>query len=188
MKKSLRFFLSFFLFWFVLRIVTVLFGNRNLFLFINEKMASRELDFLVLKVFLPLFSFLVFIPLLMLLSRKKRKMAFLSLLSGFTSYFLAHFILKPIFRFPRPYAILGTRTIGPWHPNPFSFPSSTAMLVFGLSLPIFERDKKWGSLLLTLAFLVSFSVIYTGFHFPNDVLGGMFFALLINLAIDQIRI
>jgi len=161
-----------------LSLAIFLIGNEKIFLFINQKMASSFLDFIVLKIFIPLFLLLGIIPFLMFFLEKDRPLALFSLISGPLCYLIGN-LIKFLFRFPRPYDILPTRIIGPWHVGQFSFPSSTTMLAFGFSLPFLSKKSKLSCFLLTLSFLVGFAVIYTGFHFPADVLVGIFFSILI---------
>lgn len=161
--------------------------NERIFLFFNQKLANPFLDFLILFVLIPLASLLVFVPFYFIFSKKDKILGLYSLFSGFFLYWLGHSILKPLFHLPRPFKILdGIRVVGPWHPSPYSFPSTTTMLVFGLALPIFFRKKKIGQWLLLLAFLIALSVIYTGFHTPIDVLAGFFFSLLFVLFLEKI--
>ncbi len=44
------------------------------------------------------------------------------------------------------------------------------MLVFGLTFPILFDKPKLGAPLVMLSFLIGFSVVYLGFHFPGDVI------------------
>jgi membrane-associated phospholipid phosphatase len=60
------------------------------------------------------------------------------------------------------------------------------MLAFGFAIPILLKKPKLGSFLLFLSFLVGFSVIYTGFHFPKDVIAGIFFTTLIVFFLNKI--
>ena len=157
-------------------LMVFLIGNNQLFLFINQKIASSVSDFIVLKIFTPLFLLMGIIPCLMIFSEKYRNLALFSLFSGAFCYLMGH-LIKNFFRFPRPYDVLNTRIIGPWHVGQFSFPSSTTMLAFGLALPFLFEKSKYSSFFLTLASLVGFTVIYTGFHFPRDVVAGIFFSI-----------
>ena len=162
--------------------------NKEIFLFFNQKIANPFLDFLVLFVLIPFFSLLILVP-IYLLFKNKKFLAIYTLFCGFFLYWFGHSILKPIFHIPRPFVLFeGVRTIGPWHESSYSFPSTTTMLAFGLSLPIFLHQRKIGTFLLILAFLVGFSVIYTGFHTPLDVLGGILFSLTFVLIFDKILI
>ena len=159
--------------------------NNEIFLLINQRMADPILDFIVLKTLIPLFLLLGIIPFLMLFFKKYRKLGVFSLISGALCYGIGH-LLKILFSFPRPYDVLSARTIGPWHISEFSFPSSTTMLAFGLALPFLFKKSKLRHFFLTLAFLVGFTVIYTGFHFPRDVLAGIFFSILIVFLLKKI--
>lgn len=172
--------ISFCLFLFSLFLVTLLIGNDKVFLFINKTIANPVLDFIVLYVFIPLFFLLAIVPFLMLFSKKYRFLGLFALILGILSYLIGDF-MKPFFAVPRPYEFLPARILGSWHPGIFSFPSTTTMLAFGLSLPIFLKQPKSGIFLLLLSFLVGFSVIYTGFHTPYDVLAGIFFSLILYL-------
>lgn len=161
--------------------------DNEVFLLINQKLAHPALDFLVLKIFIPLFFLLGIIPFLMIFFKKYRILGIFSLFSGSLCYVFGD-LIKYLFRQPRPFDVLGARIIGPWHADPFSFPSSTTMLAFGLALPFLMEKSRFKLPLLILAFLVGFSVIYTGFHFPKDVIGGIFFSILIVLLLNRIKL
>lgn len=160
-------------------------GNEKIFLFINKEITNPVLDFFVLYIFNPLFLFLGIIPFLMIFTKKDKSLGIFSLVSGFLCYLIGH-LIKSFFAFPRPYDILPARILGPWHTSTFSFPSTTTMLAFGLALPILLKKPKLGAFFLMLAFLVGFSVIYTGFHFPHDVIAGILFSILIVFILEKI--
>jgi undecaprenyl-diphosphatase len=161
--------------------------NEKIFIFLNQKLANPILDFIVLWILLPSFSLLVILPFLFLFTKNKKNLGLYSLFCGFFLYWFGHSILKPFFGIERPFNLIeGARTIGPWHPSPYSFPSTTTMLAFGLVIPVFLHDRKIGSFLLILAVLVGFSVIYTGFHTLLDVLAGIFFDLIFIIFLEKI--
>ena len=161
--------------------------DEQIFLFINQGIANPTLDFIVLKILIPLFLLLGIVPFLMLFFKKYRNLGAFSLMSGFLCYGIGH-LLKFLFSFPRPFNVFpDTRIIGPGHVGEFSFPSATTMLAFGLTLPFFLEKSKFRYFFLILAILVGFSVIYTGFHFPRDVIFGIFFSILIVFIIDKIK-
>jgi undecaprenyl-diphosphatase len=160
--------------------------DSAIFLFINQRLAHPVLDFLVLKILIPLFFLLGIVPFFMTFLKKYRQLGVFSLLSGLISYILGD-LLKYFFQQPRPFDILGARTIGPWHAGSFSFPSSTTMLAFGLALPFLLERSRFRYFFLILAILVGFSVIYTGFHFPKDVIGGISFSILIVFLLNKIK-
>ncbi len=162
-------------------------GNTKLFLIINQKLANPILDFLTLKILIPLFLLLGIVPFFLLFSKKERVLGAFSLISGFLCYVIGN-LIKLFFKIPRPFDSLSARVIGPWHVGEFSFPSSTTMLAFGLALPFLLEKSKFRYFFLALAFLVGFVVIYTGFHFPRDVMGGIFFSMIIVFFINQIKL
>ncbi len=68
--------------------------------------------------------------------------------------------------------------------NAYSFVSSHAANHFGISMFIFQTMKQfgkpWAWLVFVWAFIVCYGQIYTGAHFPLDVLGGALLGLLIG--------
>ncbi len=162
-----------------------IFGDREFFFLMNRGIANPILDFIFLKILMPVFLLLPAVPFFMLFFKKYRKLGFAALISGPLFYLIGN-VLKILFSQPRPFDVLDARILGPWHTSTFSFPSTTTMLAFGFALPIFLKNQKIGFPLLVLAFLVGVSVIYTGFHFPKDVIAGAFFATLLSLLIDKL--
>ncbi|MFC1622510.1 phosphatase PAP2 family protein [Patescibacteria group bacterium] len=59
-----------------------------------------------------------------------------------------------------------------------SFPSDHTTVVFATSLAVYFYNKKLGILLLALSLLIGFARIYTGVHYPLDVLGGIILGCL----------
>ncbi len=59
-----------------------------------------------------------------------------------------------------------------YKPTDSSFPSNLAAVLFAIAIPIFIKNKVYGSVLLAIAVLSSFGRIFIGIHYPLDVLGG----------------
>lgn len=53
-----------------------------------------------------------------------------------------------------------------------SFPSDHATLLFGVTCAVLMADRRLGLLMLGVALLASFARVYTGLHYPSDIIGG----------------
>jgi len=59
-------------------------------------------------------------------------------------------------------------------PTDFSFPSGHTASSFAIACVIFRMlPNRYGSPAMILAFLIGFSRLYVGIHYPSDVLFGM---------------
>ncbi|MGQ4891551.1 MAG: phosphatase PAP2 family protein [Candidatus Njordarchaeia archaeon] len=159
----------------------LLIGDTNLFILINRQIANETFDIILLYVLMPFYTLIFLIPILMVTISKERTVWLSSLFSGITAYFLGD-VLKEIFRRPRPYFSMPTRLVGPFYTTSYSFPSTTTALVFGIAFPILLKkpESKIGYLTVIISCLVGFSVIYTGFHYPSDVVAGVALAYVIS--------
>ncbi|HJX32462.1 MAG TPA: phosphatase PAP2 family protein [Thermodesulfobacteriota bacterium] len=73
-------------------------------------------------------------------------------------------------------------TVGKKGGGLYGFVSSHAANVFGVAMfTSFVLKKKWFTVIIFLwAFLVSYSRIYLGAHFPGDIVGGAFLGMLVG--------
>jgi undecaprenyl-diphosphatase len=64
-----------------------------------------------------------------------------------------------------------------YRPTDSSFPSNLAAVLFAIAVPVFIKNKRWGSVLLVIAALGSIGRVYIGVHYPLDILGGAVFGV-----------
>ncbi|HSX27105.1 MAG TPA: phosphatase PAP2 family protein [Chlamydiales bacterium] len=102
------------------------------------------------------------------------RLAYLSLISNNVIH-----IVKNYFEWPRPSHLVPG--LGLFDFQSYSFPSGGAQMSFLLGgLLIYYGKSRLTTIIgLTYIFLISFSRIYLGVHFPGDVLGGWFFAAIL---------
>jgi len=173
----------------VLLLVDVILGDYEFFIIINQNIINQILDFTCVYLFIFLFSTSFILSLIIIFTSHKsssKASGLLSIISGLIAYG-AGSLLKFLFGRPRPFEVLATRVIGLIHTSSFSFPSTTTMLVFGLAFPILFDKPRLGNFVVILSFLIGFSVVYTGFHFPGDVIAGASLSLIITLCMDSIK-
>jgi undecaprenyl-diphosphatase len=92
--------------------------------------------------------------------------------------FIVRFILSKLFISDRPFVDHAITQLLPHAANQ-SFPSDHATAAFAVALAVlvFTRFKKIGWVLVAIAAIVGFARIYTGVHYPLDVIGGLATAL-----------
>ncbi len=89
---------------------------------------------------------------------------------------VAHYVLKPAVAEPRPYLVLAHVEVLLSRTRGFSFPSGHATIA-GAVLAGLWMARRWviAAVASVLGLLLDFGRIYTGMHYPFDVVGGMAF-------------
>ena len=83
-----------------------------------------------------------------------------------------NFVLKPWIHRIRPcFSLENVRLLIDQPPSP-SFPSSHAANMATAAFVFSSVYRRWTALFVTIAFIVAFSRIYVGVHYPSDVAGG----------------
>lgn len=100
------------------------------------------------------------------------------------AWVVAHYALKPLFAEKRPYIVLGhvevllTKTYG------YSFPSGHATVAGGVITGLWLARRHICAVLATfIGLFLAFGRVYTGMHYPGDVVGGLIFGSLFLLVL-----
>ncbi len=96
---------------------------------------------------------------------------FLKLLATGGMVWIVQWVLKELFRRPRPELGIGTISVGA-ELTDFAFPSGHAMIAWAMATILARKHPRWRWGFFILALLISFSRIYIGKHYPLDVLVG----------------
>ncbi|WP_441374301.1 phosphatase PAP2 family protein [Acinetobacter lwoffii] len=91
-------------------------------------------------------------------------------------------VLSAILNTPRPFVIDIGRTLIEHAPTG-SFPSNHMSIFSGIAFAYyFSPQRDLGRILIWTAWLVAWSRVYVGVHFPIDMLGAFLMAITVNLA------
>jgi undecaprenyl-diphosphatase len=91
-------------------------------------------------------------------------------------------ILSAILNTPRPFVMDVGRTLIEHAPTG-SFPSNHMSIFSGIAFAYyFSPQRDLGRILICTAWLVAWSRVYVGVHFPIDMLGAFLMAIIVNLA------
>jgi undecaprenyl-diphosphatase len=85
----------------------------------------------------------------------------------------------------RPFAVHDVNLLLP-HIESNSFPSDHASAAFAIAIIFYLFSRKMGFPYIGFAALVSFSRIWTGKHYPTDVLAGMLLGIILSIFIYRL--
>ncbi|MDD5454609.1 MAG: phosphatase PAP2 family protein [Candidatus Ratteibacteria bacterium] len=157
--------------------------DRKMFLFVQEHMHTpffdfwmpiiTDFDYTIWKI--PIWKIAIILFLLSLAiwgGKKGRIVAGLVLVVFGLANLMSSDLMKPIFSRARPY--MSFKQISPLVESAprYSFPSTHATNIFATMLLLAFYYRKFLLLNLFIAFMVSFSRVYVGVHYPSDVVAG----------------
>jgi membrane-associated phospholipid phosphatase len=170
--------------------------DRLLFEWINNKLHSPLLDFLMPLITNALTWIPLYVGLIGFFIYKYRKRSYIPILGVILCFALADSIsaklLKPHFSRVRPCneTTVSARVVGVECRDSNGFPSSHASNHFAIAIfMIFLNGirKRFGlGFWLGWAIVISYSRVYVGVHYPGDVLAGALLGCLIGFGISQL--
>lgn len=124
---------------------------------------------------------------LLLAPKKTRKIGVMAVAALICSVLIDNVMLKNAVARTRPYEVIEGLTSLVGVQKDFSFPSGHTGSSFAAAVVMFRGlPKKFGVPALILAFLIGFSRLYVGVHYPTDVLAGALIGTGIALLVSRI--
>ncbi len=129
----------------------------------------------------------ILITVLLLFSKKTRKVGILSACALLGSLLINNMILKNLVARVRPYEVVNGLHLLIEKQVDWSFPSGHTGSSFASAVVLYRNlPRKYGVLALILAALIAFSRLYVGVHYPTDVLVAVITGSVIGIIVDKI--
>lgn len=126
-------------------------------------------------------AFFVFLTLMMLTSKKTRRLGSACAMALLLSFLIVDITLKPLAARARPFAVNVAAQLIYSPPRSFSFPSAHCSVSFAFAACIKPLGKRVSAAAYFLASLIAFSRLYLYVHYPSDVVVGIFLGIGIGV-------
>lgn len=156
-------------------------------LFIQENLRTEELtSFMRFFTSLNNVGILAILTVLVFLFIKgTRRLGLLMAFSLTLEFMIGNLIIKPLVARPRPYEVSESVILLVRRAYDYSFPSGHTGSMFSIAVVMLlclkGRARFVGWLFLLLSFLMGYSRLYVGIHYPSDVIFGFFLGSIIAL-------
>ncbi len=163
--------------------------NSQTFQIIN-KLAGHNSNLDRLVIFLAQYTPFIFILFLLYLWFSNRDYKDTALYASYTAVLgiILNFLIARLYFHPRPFMDkIGTLLIK--HSSDASFPSdhTTFILSIAFMLLYFKKTRFWGIVLVALGLCGGLARVYTGLHYPLDIIGSILVALISSALIFVYR-
>lgn len=120
----------------------------------------------------------IVISIVLLISKKYRKVGMLSIGALVLTALMGEGLLKNIIQRGRPFTVVEGIKLLVKAPKSFSFPSGHTASSFAAATVIGKEIKKFKIPVYILAFIIAFSRLYLYVHYPSDVLVGALLGII----------
>lgn len=121
------------------------------------------------------FEYFLILVLFLFLAKNLKKY-WLMVAQSFTAAILARLGITEIIRWlwqrPRPFVTNHINLLFNYNPSEPSFPSGHAAFYFAIATVVYSWNKKTGILFYIASFLIIISRVFSGIHWPSDILAG----------------
>ena len=121
------------------------------------------------------FEYFLILALLLFLVKNFKKY-WPMVVQSFLSAILARLVITNFIRWfwqrPRPFVVNHINLLFSYNPAEPSFPSGHAAFYFAIATVVYFYNKKVGLLFFLASFLISISRVFSGIHWPSDIIAG----------------
>ncbi len=121
------------------------------------------------------FEYILILVLLLFLVKNLKKY-WPMVVQAFSAAILSRFVITNIIRWlwqrPRPFVENHVNLLLNYNPTEPSFPSGHAAFYFAIATIVYFYNKKAGIIFFVASFLISIARVFSGIHWPSDILAG----------------